>query len=304
MLSSLAAKLAASSDQVMKSPVFVSDFASLCEAAANAASRIGLKLPEITIPGPAALYLKVLSASAHNSDLLRAFKTNVSNDDIIGELAGNLSDQALAPQVEAKLRVLLSQGDAMPWSKLIEPAALVVQDQNANAFAMYPSLLCLGLLRKSESAAQNRIKQLFDGQQLVTRFHEAHAQKSLPVEARTVALLLISGPTFPMPNGQASSVLLQDRPELIGLIDTALLEFDTADNLETLVELASTNTEAISLIRGIISLRVREKEWADFSLITLSPASRSISIALTAIYRINLYRFSLLTIHFGRVSCP
>ena len=259
MLSSLAAKLASSSEQAMKSPVFVSDFTALCEAGAKTASRLGVKIPEVTVPGTAALYLKVLAASAQNDELLRAFKTNISTDDVIGELALNLADQTLAPQIESKLRALLTRNDPMPWSKLIEPAALVVQDQNANAFAMNPSLLCLGLLRKSENAAQDHIKRLFDGQQLATRFHEAHAQRRLPVEALSIALLMISGPTFPMPAGQPSGSFLNDRPELVGLIDTALLEFDTPDNLETLVQLATTNTEAIALIRGIISLRVREK---------------------------------------------
>lgn len=259
MLSSLAEKLAGTNETAAKAPSFVNDFSAICRAAANAASTKSVKLPEITVPGPAALYLDVLSTCADNKEVLSALKARVSNDDVVAELSANLADEAASKQIEAKLRALIARGEAMPWSKMTEAAGTVIQDQNANAFAMNPSLLCLGLLRKSEKAARNRIKQLFDGQQLTSRFHEAHTQKLLPIEARTVALLMLSGPTFPVPNGQAWDVLLSDRPELVGLIDGALLEFDPADNLEALVKLASTNAEALALIRGIISLRLRER---------------------------------------------
>jgi hypothetical protein len=258
VLLALSAKLADINEGIAQRPGFAEHFAAICAVAASAASSKQIDLPAITVPGGAALYLSVLSACARNANLLSELNAKATPDDIVAELANGLADKAASASVEAKLRALIARAETMPWAKLIEAAGLVVQDQNATAFAINPALSCLGLLRKSDKAARARLKQLFDGQQLVARLNEAHSQKLLEVEARLTALLMLSGSIAPAPNGQAWEVVLKEQPDLIDYIDRALIEFDTENNLKMLVKLGSANEGALPLIYGLVSLHVRE----------------------------------------------
>lgn len=258
ILNSVANKLATMHEEGTKAPAFAGEVAQICAVAADAASKLKLALPDILVPGTAGLFLNILAACSTNELVRSALKSKASPDEIVGELANILGDQKLISQFDQKLRVVMSRGMDMPWNKLIDLAGQIVQDNNANHFAMNFALLSLGLLRLSQKAARNRIKTLFDGQFLTSRFHEAHAQKRLVIEAKTVALLMLSGP-FQTPNGQAWAELLKDRPELVGMIDTELLDFDTEDNLEEFVKLATDTPDTLALCRSIISLRVREE---------------------------------------------
>jgi len=116
----------------------------------------------------------------------------------------------------------------------------------------------LGLLRPTVKPAEVRIKELADNGALMKQFHNAHAPKKFDVESRAVALLLLTSQSFATPGDQSWQSLLDDRAELVGMIDTALLEFDSSDNIATLVMHAVSNPNALGLVSAIVSVRVRE----------------------------------------------
>ncbi len=258
MLAALAVKLAAINEAIAGQPRFANYFAGICLGASKAASEAKIVLPDILVPGAEELFLEVLAGCAGDDALLNVLKTKASDDQVVSRLSGDLSDPTAAPRVETKVRALIDRKPAIPWGDFINAAGQIVQDQDVAFTGFLPALECLGLLRQPEKTAGQRIAALFESGALVSKLHLAHSQKRLEIEARLLALLLLTSQSFDPPDGQAWQALLEDRPELVELTDKSLLAFDTADNIDMLVEHAVTNPNTLALVRGIVSLRVKE----------------------------------------------
>ena len=258
MLATLATKLAAINEAITGQPGFANYFTAICLGASKAAAEAKLELPEIVVPGPEDLFLNVLAACASDAALPKVLSTKSSNDQLVSKLSADLSDPATTLQVEAKVRALFGHKPTMPWGNFLDTARQVIQDQDVAFAGFLPALECLGLLSRSEKDAELRIKALLDSGSLVAKLHLAQSQKRLEIEARLLALLLLDSQNFDPPNGQAWQTLLEDRAELSGMTDKALLEFDGPDNFPVLVEHSKTNPSALVLIRAIVSLRIRE----------------------------------------------
>ncbi len=258
LLAALAAKIDTINAAFVAQPEFSSFASALYRSASKAAVELKIALPKLPVPGTQDLFLKVLAACADDTALLKALTSKHADAEVVERLAVELSDPLLADSIETKLRALIARNGSMPWDSLINSAGQIIQDQDTSFAGYLPSLRCLGLLRQSQPAAMQRIQALFETGVLNGKLNAAHNQEQLGTEAALLALLLAGGKQFDAPSGQDWKTLLADRPELPGLTEAALREFDTPDNLEVLVGHAKENSNTDALIRGIVSIRVKD----------------------------------------------
>jgi hypothetical protein len=164
----------------------------------------------------------------------------------------------LAPLVEARFKVLYALDREVQWTSLIDAAAELVRNQNTDDPGMDVALLCLGLLRTKENYAEEQIKSLFDDGQLASRLNEAYKEKNNNIIARSFALLILTGSEFSLPSGGDWAARFSDQPNLVHLMNAALVEFDSPDNFQELIRTAAANQNLISIVRAIVSFRVKE----------------------------------------------
>ena len=237
---------------------FSSQFAAVSQILLTQAGKMSIALPPITVPGGPATYLAVIAAEKNDVIIVRGINTEEKDVALVNELVAELQDNTKAWGIEARIKALLRTDRKPAWDPLINAAVHIVRGPMANAATMVPALTCLGLLRLSQSYADNQIKQLIASGFLTTRLNEAYRQDLDSAEALLLTLFVITNPNALVNASLPLEKLSATKPEMVKEIDRAMIDFSGPDSLNILIS-AVTNTPRLGpLLTSVVTLRVSQ----------------------------------------------
>jgi hypothetical protein len=136
-----------------------------------------------------------------------------------------------------------------------------------------PALECLGLLRRHEKTAAQQVSALVSEAKMRDTFREAHRIKKVDSEASALTLLMLTGTNFSEGLDIDWPAFLRDRDELVELVDAKLDEFDSPDNLYSIVEAQSANRPRLDALAGrIVSKRLEQHRLGALDLVQVIDA--------------------------------
>ena len=253
-------------EATLANPEFPKAFVSAWQATSEAGKSMDVPLPKIVVPGDAALFLTVVDAASGNAELMARLTTKAADGEVLQILATDMADPPRAPTVEPRLRALIARGIGLAWKPLVTAAGQLIETQDSKHTGMPAALACLGLLRSVDTAAEAEAKRLGDGGQLAAKLNQAHSANQDLIEARLVALLLLTNVNFEVPEDGLWQQRFDSRPQLAALIDTALIEFNAPLDLKFFVACVISNAKLLQISRAVLSLRVREARLGSLSV--------------------------------------
>lgn len=230
-------------------------FSRIGELLLSLAQSNGVELTHIRVPGPPEGFLAVSLKVANNLPLLKVLEPSVPDADVAAKLAADLAEGG---GVEKSVRALIARGRDFPWGPLANAACKIIKEENAAYPGMEAALACLGLLQSRYPEVKSKLAEIVASGQLENRINEAHSVNRIGVEARCLALLMLTNSTCPAPAGVSWDKAVIDRPDLAADVDSAVTDYDPTADLKNLIEVFKGTPDAQPLIQLIVSKRLRE----------------------------------------------
>jgi hypothetical protein len=231
------------------------------EAVASTAPNLNVK-----VPGDAAFFLKIIDQFAASSDTIKRLKPSVDKGPIVGQVTSEAAAFGNSP--ETRLEKLCAIGLKLDWSPLVEAAATLVENPSTREEQSISSVLeVLGRLRvlSPSKTLNEKLKALSEGG-LLDVFYAMHTQGKLEAEARALALIILTNPSFQLAsavgNAEAGrqsllslTASIHDRPQIYDLLDGTISRYGT---FRDFINAAGANAAIGPLLKHIFKKRVEE----------------------------------------------
>lgn len=233
------------------------NFVAACRVISTAADELGVGGLKLVVKGDPKAYLQILSLAGDDANLLGRLKSGADGSAIAAALASALQDLSTAKGSDVCVRLLKQAGTPLPWKVVIDAAGTKLESTFDAATAIAAN--CLGILRKSEAAAQFRADQLLDNGNLVQRFNEAYSGKNVEACASLAALILVTKNPAALspPDGVPWPSAFSAHEGLAEQLAERLSEFGGAEDMNGYAAIGENNGSLAPAMKAVASEQFR-----------------------------------------------
>jgi len=214
---------------------------------------------KIFVPGVASTFIAVAKVCHDHDELIERLNTKAPTTEITKTVVNAVSASGDAAVLDRMILALESTGANLDWSKDMASILPIVRQPIGNAESMQSSLMVLGLMLGQVGLQNGDIQALAGDGSLAARLSESMTQKKDIITARVLALLLVIGKPFSVPEQNRFSALISDNSELLSELDISLTRFcrEKYSPLARLLTATQQNSALLELGTTLASRRVK-----------------------------------------------
>ena len=239
-------------------PRFVTTAANIVVLVVENAAPDGVTLPKLSFAADDSAFLDLASLVEKHRSALAAV---LSSRDT-ARLAGVLAKQLTAPSgawLDAKAYVVL-QAPPKSWAELIAASSTALQTDAANSNHKSAATIILGGLFNSQQEAEDAVRVNAQGGHLQALLNSTLVQGADEAGARAMTLMLLVDNPISPPGGKSWQEIVNDLPELIGMLDKLLEQWRGPEFFGLFVKQLNHDASMFPIIRPLMAAAIRRSE--------------------------------------------